>query len=313
MVARAIWKGTISFGLVQIPVELVSAEARHGGVSFTMLDQRDMAKVGYERVNKETGAPVPWEEVVKGYEIEDGEFVVLDESDFARANVEATQTVDIVHFAGADELDWLYCEKPYYLRPTKRGLKAYALLRDTLRETNKVGIAKVVIRARQHIAALVPRGEALALELLRFADEIRDRHELELPESDASQLGVSALEKQMAEQLVEGMTRPLDLGQFKDEYRDDLLRIIEEKAQRGDVNVVTEPTAVERPEARELDLMAMLKQSLSATGERAAPAEASEIGANKRASRKTATQKTASDETASRKTATRKTASQKRR
>lgn len=275
MAARAIWKGTISFGLVQIPVELVSAEARHGGVSFTMLDQRNMAKVGYERVNKETGEPVPWEEVVKGYEIEDGEFVVLDDSDFARANVEATQTVDIVQFADAGEIDLVYCEKPYYLRPTKRGLKAYALLRDTLRATDKIGIAKVVIRARQHIAAVVPRGEALALEILRFADEIREQHELELPETDASELGVSPLERQMAEQLVEGMTRPLDMRAFEDEYTSDLLRIIEEKAQRGEVNVVTEPTKVERPEVREIDLMSMLKQSIAAneaTATKAKPA-----------------------------------------
>lgn len=265
MPPRAIWKGSISFGLVQIPVELVSAEARHRGLDLTMLDQRNMARVGYARVNKETGEPVPWEDVVKGYELDDGGMVVLNESDFARANVEATQTVDIVQFVEADEVDRMFCEKPYYLRPQKRGLKAYALLRDTLRESGKIGIAKVVIRARQHVAAVMPHGEALVLELLRYADEVRDEAELDLPETNADKLGVSELERDMARQLVDGMTKPLEMAQFTDEYRDDLLRIIEEKAARGEVNVVTEAEPVERlPAGREVDLMAMLKQSLQA-------------------------------------------------
>ncbi len=274
MPARAIWKGAISFGLVQIPVELVSAESRHGGVSFTMLDQRNMARIGYERVNKETGERVPWDEIVKGYEIDDGEFVVLDDGDFARANVEATQTVEIVQFADADEVDWVYCEKPYYLRPTKRGFKAYALLRDTLRKMQKIGIATVVIRARQHVAAVMPRGAALALEILRYADEIRDEGEAGVSAEGADALGVSPMERQMAEQLVEGMTRPFDLSRFHDDYHDDLMRIIEEKAERGEVNVVTEPEEVERPAAREVDLMALLKQSLAETESGEAPAPA---------------------------------------
>ncbi|HEY8432169.1 MAG TPA: Ku protein [Sandaracinaceae bacterium] len=278
MAARAIWKGTIGFGLVQIPVELVSAESKSGGLTFTMLDQRNMGRVGYERVNKETGEPVPWEEVVKGYEIDEGEFVVLNESDFARANVEATQTIDIVQFVAADEVDWIYCEKPYYLRPTKRGLKAYALLRDTLRETGKVGIAKVVVRARQHVAVVLPRGEALMLEILRFPEEIRSEEEVDLPEARPDALAISPLERDMARQLVEGMTRPLDLSQFTDEYRRDLLRLIEEKAARGEVNVVRPPEPVERAATPEVDLMSMLKQSLQARR----PAQATEKATEKR-------------------------------
>lgn len=272
MASRAIWKGTIGFGLVQIPVDLVTAEDRSESLSFTMLDQRNMAKVGYERVNKETGEKVPWEEVVKGYELDSGEFVVLNDSDFQRANVEATQTIDIVQFVDAADVDWIYCEKPYFLRPTKKGLKAYALLRDTLRDTGKVGVATVVIRSRQQLALVIPRGEVLVLEIIRYADQIKSEEELELPSTDVSKLNVTKAERDMAEQLVEGMTQPLDLSQFHDSYREDVLRIIHEKAERGEVNVVTEAEPVEKKPARgrEIDLMAMLKRSIEQQGSKAA-------------------------------------------
>jgi DNA end-binding protein Ku len=272
MASRAIWKGTIGFGLVQIPVDLVTAEDRSESLSFTLLDQRNMAKVGYERVNKETGEKVPWEEVVKGYELESGEFVVLNDSDFLKANVEATQTIDIQQFVDAKEVDWTYCDKPYYLRATKKGLKAYALLRDTLADEGKVGVATVVIRTRQHVALVVPHGEALVLEILRYADELRGEDDLDLPSTDLSKLHVTKAERDMAKQLVEGMTQPLDLSAYHDEYREDVLRVIHEKAERGEVNVVTEEEEVEKPaRPREVDLMAMLKRSIEERGEKKAP------------------------------------------
>lgn len=259
MASRAIWKGTLGFGLVQIPVDLISAEERSEQLSFTMLDQRNMARVGYERVNKETGEKVPWEEVVKGYELDNGEYVVLNESDFARANVEATQSIDILSFVSAADVDWIYADKPYYLRPAKKGEKAYALLRDTLAEEKKVGIAQVVIRSRQHLAVVMPREDAIVLEILRYPDELKSVEELELPSS----VKITKAEKQMAKQLVDSMTSTLDLSEVHDTYREDLLRIIHEKAERGDVNVVTEEEEVPKPaRGRDVDLMAMLKRSL---------------------------------------------------
>lgn len=297
MASRAIWKGTIGFGLVQIPVDLVTAEERSESLSFTMLDQRNMAKVGYERVNKETGDKVPWEEVVKGYELDSGEFVVLNDSDFQRANVEATQTIDIVQFVEMADVDWIYCEKPYFLRPTKKGLKAYALLRDTLRESGKVGVATVVIRSRQHLALVIPRGDAMVLEVIRYADQIKSEEELDLPTTELAKMNVTKAERDMAEQLVDGMTQPLDLSQFHDTYREDVLRIIQEKADRGDVNVVTEEEPVEKKPARgrEVDLMAMLKQSIEQHGAKGAtkPAAANETAEKpeKKAAKKPAAKK----------------------
>jgi DNA end-binding protein Ku len=293
MASRAIWKGTIGFSLVQIPVELVSAEDRSETLSFTMLDQRNMAKVGYERVNKETGEKVPWDEIVKGYEVESGEFVVLHESDFVRANVDASRTIDIAQFVDVAEVDWMYCEKPYYLRPDKKGLKAYALLRDTLRDEKKVGVATVVIRARQHLALIVPHGDVLVLEIIRYADELKDEEELEMPGTDTGKLGVSKAERDMAKQLVEGMTRPLDLSEFHDTYREDLLKLIHERAERGDVNVVTEEEpAPAAPRARDVDLMAMLKRSIEQGGSPPPAAKkkraASKAGKKKRAAKKKA-------------------------
>jgi len=305
MASRAIWKGTIGFGLVQIPVDLVTAEERSESLSFTMLDQRNMAKVGYERVNKETGDKVPWEEVVKGYELESGEFVVLNDSDFQRANVEATQTIDIVQFVEAADVDWIYCEKPYFLRPTKKGLKAYALLRDTLRDSGKVGVATVVIRSRQHLALVIPRGDAMVLEVIRYADQIKSEEELDLPTTELAKMNVTKAERDMAEQLVDGMTQPLDLSQFHDTYREDVLRIIQEKADRGDVNVVTEEEPVEKKPARgrEVDLMAMLKQSIEQHGAKGATKQAAANETAEKAEKKAAKKPAAKKRKASRKKA----------
>lgn len=301
MASRAIWKGTIGFGLVQIPVDLVTAEDRSESLSFTMLDQRNMAKVGYERVNKETGEKVPWEEVVKGYELDSGEFVVLNDSDFQRANVEATQTIDIVQFVELADVDWIYCEKPYFLRPTKKGLKAYALLRDTLRDAGKIGIATVVIRSRQQVALVVPRGDVMVLEIIRYADQIKSEEDLDLPSTELSKMKVTKAERDMAEQLVEGMTQPLDLSQFHDTYREDVLRIIHEKAERGDVNVVTEEEPVEaKPRGREVDLMAMLKRSIEEQGTKKEEKKpASKETAKKPAARKAPPKQTAKKRKAS--------------
>ncbi len=226
--AQAIWKGSIRFGLVSIPVGVYSAE-ESDELSFTMLDRRDLSPVGYQRINKSTGEDVPWEEIVKGYEYEDGEYVVLGEEDFKRANPEATQTIDVVAFVDAQEIPPEYFDRPYYLAPTKGGDKPYALLREALAASGKVGIAKVVLRTREHLAALIPRGKVLLLDLLRYPTELRDTEGLNLPAEGLKDAGVSKKEIEMAEKLVEGMVEEWDPNQYKDDYREDLRSLEETK------------------------------------------------------------------------------------
>src|SRR6478736_3767597 len=203
--ARTLWKGAISFGLVHIPVGLYSAEKRNS-FDLTMLDRRSMKPVGFKRYNKETGEDVSWDDIVKGYEYEKDRYVVLTEEDFKRANVEATQTVDILSFVNRDEIGSMYYETPYYLAPDKRGHKGYALLRETLKQTGKVAIANVVIRTRQYVAALMPVGDMIVMNTLRYANELRGTDELEVPSSNFKAGGVNPREIEMARKLVDGMT-----------------------------------------------------------------------------------------------------------
>ncbi|MEO7114165.1 MAG: Ku protein, partial [Polyangiaceae bacterium] len=172
---RALWTGTIGFGLVQIPVSLVPAE-KSGELAFHQLDERDMSPIGYERINKSTGEKVAWEHIVKGYEVAKGKYVVVTDEDFKHANVAATQSIDIEDFVGRDEIHPTYYERPYYLVPAKQGHKAYAVLRDALAEKNLVAVATVVIRTRQHLCAVLAEGNRLLLELLRFEHELRPMH-----------------------------------------------------------------------------------------------------------------------------------------
>jgi DNA end-binding protein Ku len=263
---RTIWKGAISFGLVNIPIGLYPA-TKGGGLNFTMLDRRDMSPVGYKRINKNTGVEVPWGEIVKGYEYEDGEYVVLGESDFKRANVEATQTVELVSFVDAAQIHAVYFDTPYYLAPAKKAEKGYALLRETLVRSGKVGIAKVVIRTREHIAALVPFGPMLVLELLRFAEELRDPKEFEIPLDTLSKLKISDKELAMAQTLVAEMEEDWNPDQYKDEYREDLMSFIEKKIKSGKTHSIAEPVEekAERKSADVIDLMALLKKSVAQT------------------------------------------------
>ena len=216
---RPLWKGSISFGLVNIPVTL------HGAVTpetlrFRQIDRRSKAPVKEKRVSERTGQEVPWDDVVKGYEYEDGRYVLLEDDELRQANVKATQTIDIVQFARREEIDPLYFETPYYVAPTKGGAKGYALLREALRSSDRVGIAKVVVRFRQHMAALMPEGRLLVLELLRYGHEIRDAADLEVPGDDLTEIGVGPREVAMAELLVQSMEEPWRPQEFHDEYRD---------------------------------------------------------------------------------------------
>src|SRR5688500_17114728 len=264
--AQAIWKGSLRFGLVNIPVAVYPAEERDE-LSFTLLDRRDFSPVGYQRINKSTGEEVAWDDIVKGYEYEEGEYVVLGDEDFKRANPEATQTVDIVGFVPLAEIDPMYFDRPYYLVPTKGGEKGYAILREALAESGKAGIAKVVLRTREHLAAVIPGGRALVLELLRFDHELRDAKALDLPGEDLEKLKVSKREIEMAEKLLDGMVEEWDPSQYKDEYREDLMARIEEKVKKGETEEIPEPEEeAEAAEPQVIDIMDLLKRSLEKTG-----------------------------------------------
>ena len=261
--ARGLWKGAISFGLVNVPVELHSAQKRSAELDLTMLDKRDMAPVGYKRVNKSTGKEVPWEDVVKGYEYEDDKYVVLSEEDFRRANPEAARTVDIVAFVDVDDIAPLYFDTPYYLAPGKRGEKAYALLRDAMAKAGKAGIASVVIRTKQYLAALLAQDDALVLNTLRYAKELKTAEDLEIPEKLKGHKP-TAKELDMAKRLIEDMADDWKPGEYHDTYHEDLLRRIEEKVKAGETEEVTAPEKEEKAakSAEVLDLMSLLKKSV---------------------------------------------------
>ena len=258
--ARSLWKGAISFGLVNVPVELHSAKKRAAELDMTMLDKRDLAPVGYKRVNKATGKEVAWGNVVKGYEYKDDKYVVLSDEDFRRANPEASRTVDILAFVDLADIQPQYFETPYYLVPEKRGEKAYALLREALEKAGKAGIASVVIRTKQYLAALVAQDELMVLNTLRYADELKAPAELEIPKAK-----VTAKELDMALRLVEDMADEWEPKKYKDTYREDLLKRIKEKVKAGQTEELTEPEeGAEKPArgADVIDLMSLLKQSV---------------------------------------------------
>ena len=279
---RALWKGAISFGLVHVPVSLYPA-SKSEGLSFDMIDKRDFAPVGYKRYNKKTGEEITREHIVKGYEYEKGEYVVITDEDFKQANVEATQTVDIVAFVDAAAVAPYYYDTPYYLEPGKRGEKGYTLLREVLKRTGRVAIANVVIRSRQHLAAVIPVDRVLVLNTLRFANEIRAIDELTLPESNTKSL--TEKELAMGARLVDDMTEKWNAEQYKDTYSDDLMARIEKRIEAGETHVVTPVKADGEPRrgAEVIDLVSMLRKSLEKKGKSAANDEEVEEARPKRA------------------------------
>lgn len=267
---RGLWKGAISFGLVNVPVELFSAEKRSSSIDLTMLDKRDLAPVGYRRYNKSTGEEVPWSEIVKGYEYEDGRYVVLSDEDFRRANAELSRTVEILAFVDRNVIPPIHFETPYYLAPGRRGEKAYVLLRDTLKKAGKAGIATVVIRTRQYLAALLPHDDVLVLNTLRYAGELRSPEELGIPAASLKGPKVTAKELEMALRLVDDMSEAWEPGKYKDTYHEDLLARIEEKIRAGQTAEITEPAKVEKEAAgaEVIDLMSLLRKSVAQKHER---------------------------------------------
>jgi DNA end-binding protein Ku len=272
--ARSMWKGAISFGLVHIPVEMYPA-ASDQGLDLTMLDRRDFAPIGFKRYNKATGKEVSWDDIVKGYEYSDGEYVVLTDEDLRRANPEATQTIDILAFVNAEQVPLIYYEQPYYLAPGKGGDKVYALLRETLREVGKIGIANVVIRVKQHLAALVCVGDTIVLNTLRYPDEIRPTDELKIPAADSKAAQVTDKELQMARALVEGMSEKWKPQQYHDTYREDVLALIKKKVAANQTKTLTEPEPEEEKPAKSnvIDLVSLLQASLGKKPAKAAAAD----------------------------------------
>jgi DNA end-binding protein Ku len=259
---RPIWTGSIVFGLVNVPVKLFSAQASND-LDFDLLDKRDFARVRYRRVNEKTGREVPWDQIVKGYEYEKGEYVALGDKDFREANVEATRSIQIMDFVDAAKISPLHYETPYYLEPQKNGRRAYALLREVMRRTGRVGVAKVVIRNRQRLAALIPQGSLLVLNILRYAHELRDPSQLELPQINAKS-EVSNQEIKMAEQLVENMVGDWSPEKYRDDYYEDLLKLIDKKVKAGKTKVVEPAGPTPRPkrEGKVIDIMDLLRQSV---------------------------------------------------
>ena len=256
---RAIWKGAISFGLVNIPIALYSA-TRSEEVRFRLLRADDLSPVNYKRVAEADGKEVPWDKIVKGYEYEKGRFVVLKDEDFRRVDIEATQTVDIASFVKLDEVNPIFFHKPYYMEPQKGGDKAYVLLRDALRASGKIAIAKVVIKTRQHLAAVKPQGKGLMLELMHFASELIDIDEFKLPESKET----GKKELQMAQALIDSMSDEWKPEEYVDEYRAAIEKVIEEKLEHGDESA---PKPARKQKATNvIDLVSVLQKSLDQSG-----------------------------------------------
>jgi len=324
---RTIWKGAVSFGLVHIPVALVPATTR-SGIDFDWLDKRSMDRVGYKRINKTTGVDIDSENIVKGVEYEKGNYVVISDDEIKAAHPKATQTVDIVAFVDAKDISFLYIDTPYYLTPDRRGEKVYALLRETLIQTGKVGIANVVLRNKQHLAVVMPLGKALVMNTLRWADEVRGVEYLEMKD-EALNADLNPRELDMAKRLVEDMSEEWNPDQYKDTFQDQIMDLVETKAREGKLEAVGGPEeAVDRRSADVIDLTELLKRSLAGkTAKKAAPVDEvdddeeetseEEVAPRKRTASKSTTGKkapaksTASKSSASKASTTRKSTASK--
>jgi len=248
---RAIWSGVIGFGLVNIPVKLMSA-VKQSELDLQMLDKKDHANIKFQRVNANTGKEVPWENIVKGYKL-DERYVVLTNEDFEKASPEKNKIIEITEFIDEKEIDSIYYETPYYLQPDKNGVKAYTLLRDALKKTGKAGLGSFVLRNRESLVVIKPYANILLLNKIRFQEEIRDTGEIDVPDSSAK-----PAEMKMATQLIDQLTQEFDISRYKDSYTDNLMKLINAKAKGK--KLVQSPLRVVHSPGK--DLMAQLKASL---------------------------------------------------
>jgi DNA end-binding protein Ku len=254
---RAMWTGSIGFGLVQIAVKLYPRE-RTNDLAFHQVDRRDGALIGYERVNKATHKPVAWGDIAKGYELHKGQFVIVTDDDFEKANVAASQTIEIQDFVAASEIPVEYFDRPYFILPDKRGAKAYGVMRDAMARKGLAALGYVVLRTRQHLCAVVPEGDLLVLELLRFAHELKPAREVASGMTGPAK--ASPKEIELAEQLIDRMVVDWDPAKYKDSYRDDLLAAIRHKAETGSLEPRNVPPA---PRTQAIDLVALLEKSVA--------------------------------------------------
>lgn len=263
-----IWTGSISFGLVNIPVSLVTAEQRDD-LDFTLLDKRDSSPIGYQKISKRSGKPVPPDRIVRGVEQANGRYVIVSDADLRRASPERTQRIDILAFVDASAISPLYFDRPYYLEPARGGERGYALFREALRRSDKVAVASVVVKTRQHLAAVLVHDRVLVLDVLRYAAELRDPSRLRVPGAGLKALRISDRELKMAERLVAEMTEDWDPKQYHDEYRDELLAFIKKRSRAGKVTgapeTEEEPATPKRADI--IDIAELLKRSLARTGE----------------------------------------------
>jgi DNA end-binding protein Ku len=256
--ARSMWKGSLAFGLVNIPIELYGATRDHRP-KFRLLHAKDEAPVKYERVCQSEGKPVAWEDLVKGYEYQKGHFVVLTKDDFKTAALEKTKTIDILDFVDPKAIDERYFETPYYLLPAKGAERAYALLREAIRESNRIGIAKIILRDAQHLAAVESIGDAIVLTMMRFADELVGLDEFRFPKAE----GIRQPEMKMARQLIDSLASTWDPEKYTDEYKENLMRVIQAKLKGRKPHLQERET----PQSADVvDLMARLRASLEGKG-----------------------------------------------
>lgn len=261
--AGSIWKGSISFGLLNIPVTLQKAQEDHE-LSFKMLDQKDLSPIKYKKVNAKDGKEVPWPHIVKGYEYEADQYVIMNKEDFKAANPKATQTIDIEDFVSFEEIDLMFFEKPYYLVPQKNGVKGYFLLCEALKKTNKVAIAKIVIRTKMHLACIMAKDNYLVLEMLRFAHEVLQTDEVDYIK-DSEKPKFSPKEIKMAQELIDGMTGKWKPEQYKDTYNDDIMKIVNLKIKAGEGHEIDYgelPKEEKGNTGKVVDLMPLLRKSL---------------------------------------------------
>lgn len=303
--ARPIWTGTLSFGLLNVPVSLMSGE-RKVDLHFRMLDSRDRKPIRFERVNAETGEEVPWKDIVKAYEYDKGNYVVVEQEDIRAAAPESHETVEVEAFIERDAIDPRYFEKPYVLVPGKKAEKGYVLLRRTLESTGRIGVARVVIRTREYLSAVMPLGDALVLILLRYPQELVDPDEYKLPSGSAASYRISAKEEEMAAQLVESMSGKWTPDAYHDEFRTRLQAIIRKRIKsKGATARVEEPEREEGAATNVVDFMALLQKSLA--DKKRTPAKKSAAKKTRKTARKASkTAKTAG------KRATKKTAARRR-
>lgn len=264
---RTLWKGAISFGLVHIPVALHSATSEEG-LDFDWLDKRSMDPVGYKRINKRTGKEVDKENIVKGIEYEDGQYVILSQEEISAAYPKATQTIEIETFVSHTDVPFLYLERPYFVAPINKGAKVYALLREALHKTQQIGIARVVIQTKQHLAALIPSGPVLVLNLLRWGNEIRSWENLDLPAEGMKASAITEKELKMAEQLINDMSSAWSPEEYRDSFKDEIMKLVRQKAETGDIQSVIQPEQTETSAggAQILDLTELLQRSLKKGG-----------------------------------------------